>query len=157
MALLRSSRKPAGLQITASSWSGFQVSPAVRVQGQLPVVDSPVLPCFRPDPMDQAVETGGAMSEETRATIDRLHTILRPYMLRRLKSEVETQLPAKHEHVIYCKLSKRQRFLYDEFMSRASTRESLVSGGYLGVANCLMQLRKVCNHPDLFEVRPVRT
>ncbi len=109
------------------------------------------------DPMDKAVEAGGAMSEETKATIDRLHTILRPYMLRRLKSEVETQLPGKHEHVIYCKLSKRQRFLYDEFMSRASTRESLVSGGYLGVANCLMQLRKVCNHPDLFEVRPVRT
>jgi helicase SWR1 len=107
--------------------------------------------------MDKAVETGGTMSEETRATIDRLHTILRPYMLRRLKSEVETQLPGKHEHVIYCRLSKRQRFLYDEFMSRASTRESLISGGYLGVANCLMQLRKVCNHPDLFEVRPVRT
>ncbi len=107
--------------------------------------------------MEKAVEHGTTMTDETRATIERLHTILRPYMLRRLKSEVETQLPGKHEHVTYCKLSKRQRFLYDEFMSRASTRESLVSGGYLGVANCLMQLRKVCNHPDLFEVRPVRT
>nr|XP_031862415.1 uncharacterized protein CI109_001912 [Kwoniella shandongensis]KAA5529487.1 hypothetical protein CI109_001912 [Kwoniella shandongensis] len=109
------------------------------------------------NPMDKAVESGDAMDEETLATVAKLHTLLRPFILRRLKSEVETQLPGKFEHVVYCRLSKRQRFLYDEFMARASTREALTSGGYLGVMNTLMQLRKVCNHPDLFEVRPVRT
>jgi helicase SWR1 len=107
--------------------------------------------------MDKAVESGDVVDEEIMATISKLHTLLRPYILRRLKSEVETQLPGKFEHVVYCKLSKRQRFLYDEFMARASTKEALSSGGYLGVVNTLMQLRKVCNHPDLFEVRPVRT
>lgn len=107
--------------------------------------------------MDKAVESGDVIDEETLATVNKLHTLLRPFILRRLKSEVETQLPGKFEHVVYCRLSKRQRFLYDEFMSRASTREALTSGGYLGVVNTLMQLRKVCNHPDLFEVRPVRT
>ncbi|WVQ99637.1 hypothetical protein IAU59_006776 [Kwoniella sp. CBS 9459] len=109
------------------------------------------------NPMDKAIESGDAMDEETLATVAKLHTLLRPFILRRLKSEVETQLPGKFEHVVYCRLSKRQRFLYDEFMSRASTREALTNGGYLGVMNTLMQLRKVCNHPDLFEVRPVRT
>ncbi|WWC94487.1 hypothetical protein V866_001333 [Kwoniella sp. B9012] len=109
------------------------------------------------NPMDKAIETGDAMDEETLATVSKLHTLLRPFILRRLKSEVETQLPGKFEHVVYCKLSKRQRFLYDEFMSRSSTKEALTTGGYLGVMNTLMQLRKVCNHPDLFEVRPVRT
>ena len=107
--------------------------------------------------MEKAIELGGALSDEAKATVNRLHLILRPFILRRLKAEVETQLPGKFEHVIYCHLSKRQRYLYDEFMSRTSTKESLVSGGYLGVANCLMQLRKVCNHPDLFEVRAIRT
>jgi helicase SWR1 len=107
--------------------------------------------------MDKAVESGDVVDEEILATISKLHTLLRPFILRRLKSEVETQLPGKFEHVVYCKLSKRQRFLYDEFMDRASTKEALTSGGYLGVVNTLMQLRKVCNHPDLFEVRPVRT
>jgi helicase SWR1 len=107
--------------------------------------------------MDKAVESGDTLDEETLETVAKLHTLLRPFILRRLKSEVETQLPGKFEHVVYCRLSKRQRYLYDEFMSRASTREALTSGGYLGVANTLMQLRKVCNHPDLFEVRPVRT
>ena len=109
------------------------------------------------DPMDKAIETGDSLDAETLETVAKLHTLLRPFILRRLKSEVETQLPGKFEHVVYCRLSKRQRFLYDEFMSRASTREALTSGGYLGVVNTLMQLRKVCNHPDLFEVRPVRT
>ncbi|KLT40718.1 hypothetical protein CC85DRAFT_248951 [Cutaneotrichosporon oleaginosum] len=109
------------------------------------------------NPMDKAVESGETMDEGMIETVSKLHTLLRPFILRRLKSEVETQLPGKFEHVVYCRLSKRQRFLYDEFMSRASTRETLMSGGYLGVVNILMQLRKVCNHPDLFEVRPVRT
>lgn len=97
------------------------------------------------------------MDEETRATIGRLHTILRPYLLRRLKADVEKQMPGKYEHIIKCRMSKRQRFLYDEFMSRAQTKDTLSSGNFLSIINCLMQLRKVCNHPDLFEVRPVVT
>ncbi|KEP53382.1 helicase SWR1 [Rhizoctonia solani 123E] len=107
--------------------------------------------------MRHAVEAGNTMDEHTRDTIDKLHTVLRPYILRRLKCDVEQQLPAKHEHIVYCRLSKRQRYLYDEFMSRAQTKETLAGGNFLSIVNCLMQLRKVCNHPDLFEVRPILT
>jgi SNF2 family DNA or RNA helicase len=35
------------------------------------------------------------------------------------------------------------------------TRDTLSSGNLLSVINILMQLRKVCNHPNLFEPRPV--
>ncbi|TPX64697.1 hypothetical protein SpCBS45565_g05688 [Spizellomyces sp. 'palustris'] len=94
---------------------------------------------------------------ETRASVSRLHAVLRPYILRRLKADVEKQMPGKFEHVLKCRLSKRQRFLYDDFMSRAKTKEDLASGNYLSIVNVLMQLRKVCNHPDLFEERPVVT
>lgn len=45
--------------------------------------------------------------------------VLRPFLLRRLKADVERQMPRKYEHVLMCRLSKRQRFLYDDFMSRA--------------------------------------
>ncbi|KAF8756763.1 SNF2 family N-terminal domain [Rhizoctonia solani] len=107
--------------------------------------------------MRHAVESGETLDEQTRDTIDKLHTVLRPYILRRLKCDVEQQLPAKHEHIVYCRLSKRQRYLYDEFMSRAQTKETLAGGNFLSIVNCLMQLRKVCNHPDLFEVRPILT
>lgn len=35
------------------------------------------------------------------------------------------------------------------------TRDTLASGQFLSVMNILMQLRKVCNHPNLFEPRPI--
>ncbi|KAJ1555186.1 swr1 complex component [Cladochytrium tenue] len=111
-------------------------------------------------PVEQLVVDKGSSGEangQIRETIEKLHTILRPYLLRRLKADVEKQMPGKFEQVVYCKLSLRQRFLYDEFMSRAKTREDLASGDYLSILNCLMQLRKVCNHPDLFETRPIVT
>ncbi|XP_073971581.1 domino helicase isoform X3 [Rhodnius prolixus] len=93
-------------------------------------------------------------SEYNENIIKRLHKVLRPFLLRRLKSEVETQMPKKYEHIIMCRLSNRQRYLYDDFMSRAKTKETLATGNLLSVINVLMQLRKVCNHPNLFEVRP---
>ncbi|XP_068750575.1 helicase domino-like isoform X1 [Montipora capricornis] len=92
--------------------------------------------------------------EYNEGLIKRLHKVLRPFLLRRLKQEVETQMPKKYEHLVRCRLSKRQRYLYDDFMSKAKTKETLESGHFLSVINILMQLRKVCNHPDLFEPRP---
>ena len=90
--------------------------------------------------------------------INRLHGIIRPFVLRRLKKDVEKQLPGKFEHIVQCSLSRRQMFLYEEFMSRSSTRSALQKGGnYMGMMNVLMQLRKVCNHPDLFEPRSIIT
>lgn len=109
------------------------------------------------DVIDENDKTTQRMDEETRNTVSRLHQVLRPYLLRRLKKDVEKQMPGKYEHIIYCRLSKRQRYLYDDFMSRAQTKETLASGNFLSIINCLMQLRKVCNHPDLFEVRPIVT
>ncbi|KAF7592823.1 swr1 complex component [Aspergillus hancockii] len=109
-------------------------------------------------PVEQILEHGReTMDDEARQVVTKLHTVLRPYILRRLKADVEKQMPAKYEHVVHCRLSKRQRFLYDGFMSRAQTKETLASGNYLSIINCLMQLRKVCNHPDLFETRPIST
>ncbi|CEP12838.1 hypothetical protein [Parasitella parasitica] len=116
-------------------------------------------------PVDRMIENNtqqqqqqqAGMDEESRAAIQKLHTVLRPYLLRRLKADVERQMPEKHEHIVYCRLSKRQRYLYDDFMSRGKTKETLASGNFLSIINCLMQLRKVCNHPDLFEERPILT
>lgn len=93
-------------------------------------------------------------NEYNDVVIHRLHKILRPFLLRRLKADVEKQLPRKHELVKYCRLSKRQRYLYEEFMSLAQTKETLAKGSFFSVINVLMQLRKVCNHPNLFEPRP---
>jgi helicase SWR1 len=109
-------------------------------------------------PSDQILEHGREkMDDEARNIISKLHRVLRPHLLRRLKADVEKQMPAKYEHVEYCRLSKRQRELYDGFLNRDDTRGTLASGNYLSIINCLMQLRKVCNHPDLFIERAIMT
>lgn len=109
-------------------------------------------------PTNQILEQGRQeLDAEAQAVVKQLHSILRPYLLRRLKNEVEKQMPSKYEHVVYCRLSKRQRQLYDEFMGRKETREALSGGNYMSVIACLMSLRKVCNHPDLFETRQIVT
>ena len=92
-------------------------------------------------PLNSMVEGEKSVND---ALVARLHGVIRPFVLRRLKKDVEKQLPGKYEHVIMCTLSKRQRFLYEDFMARSSTRVSMSSGGgFLGMLNVLMQLRKV--------------
>lgn len=66
-------------------------------------------------------------------------------------------MPKKYFHIVTCPLSKRQRFLYEDYIGRRKTREQLASGSFLSMMGVLMQLRKVCNHPDLFETRPITT
>ncbi|XP_035000891.2 helicase SRCAP isoform X2 [Hippoglossus stenolepis] len=95
--------------------------------------------------------------EYNEGLVKRLHKVLRPFLLRRIKIDVEKQMPKKYEHVVRCRLSKRQRFLYDDFMAQSSTRETLASGHFMSVINILMQLRKVCNHPNLFDPRPIQS
>ncbi len=77
--------------------------------------------------------------------MERLHGVLRPFLLRRTKAEVEKQMPSKHEHVVRCRLSKRQRLLYDEYMAATEVQDTLAGGSFLGIINVLMQLRKVCH------------
>lgn len=107
------------------------------------------------NPMNNIIEGTASRNDNV---IKRLHGIIRPFVLRRLKKDVETQMPGKYEHVVKCQLSRRQMTLYEEFLSRSSTRQALKKGGnFVGMMNILMQLRKVCNHPDLFEPRSVIT
>lgn len=104
------------------------------------------------NPISGMVEGQEKVNKEV---IDRLHNVLRPFILRRLKRDVEKQLPMKHEHVIYCRLSRRQRNLYEDFIASSETQATLVSANFFGMISVIMQLRKVCNHPDLFEGRPI--
>lgn len=100
------------------------------------------------NPLEDMVAGRSALNE---SIVRRLQGLLRPFILRRLKRDVESQLPTKTEHVIRCRLSRRQRALYDEYMRRRETRKKFAEGG--GVFSVLLALRKVCNHPDLFAER----
>ena len=56
--------------------------------------------------------------EETLLIIRRLHKVLRPFLLRRLKKEVESQLPDKVEYVVKCDMSSLQKVLYQHMKKR---------------------------------------
>lgn len=94
--------------------------------------------------------------EETLLVIRRLHKVLRPFLLRRLKKEVEKDLPDKVEKVVKCKLSSLQQQLYQQMLKHnaffiGAGSEGATKGGIKGLNNKVMQLRKICNHPFVFD------
>ena len=92
--------------------------------------------------------------EEQLLVIRRLHKVLRPFLLRRLKKDVEKDLPDKQERVIKCKFSALQAKLYKQLVTYNKMSVSDGRGGKTGMrglSNMLMQLRKLCNHPFVFE------
>ncbi|GFS49742.1 hypothetical protein NPIL_418531 [Nephila pilipes] len=95
--------------------------------------------------------------EETILIIRRLHKVLRPFLLRRLKKEVESQLPEKVEYVVKCDMSALQRVLYRHMQTKGvlltdgSEKDKKGKGGAKTLMNSIMQLRKICNHPFMFQ------
>lgn len=92
--------------------------------------------------------------EEQLLVIRRLHKVLRPFLLRRLKRDVEKDLPDKTERVIKCNFSSLQAKLYKQLVTHNKLMVSDGKGGKTGMrglSNMLMQLRKLCNHPFVFE------
>jgi ATP-dependent helicase STH1/SNF2 len=92
--------------------------------------------------------------EEQILVIRRLHKVLRPFLLRRLKKDVEKDLPDKTEKVIKCKFSSLQARLYKQMVTHNKLVVSDGKGGKTGargLSNMIMQLRKLCNHPFVFD------
>ncbi|KAL9921619.1 chromatin-remodeling complex ATPase chain Iswi-like [Glossina fuscipes fuscipes] len=86
------------------------------------------------------------------ALIQRLHAVLKPFLLRRLKLEVENGLKPKNEIKISVGLSKMQREWYTKILMKDF---DIINGVGMMVKmrllNTLMQLRKCTNHPYLFD------
>ena len=78
-------------------------------------------------------------------------------MLRRLKKDVEQEIAPKTEEIIQCIMSHRQRVLYDRIKRKISSQDLFMLASSKAkvenLMNLVMQFRKVCNHPDLFERR----
>merc|ERR1719412_1656818 len=93
--------------------------------------------------------------EETILIIRRLHKVLRPFLLRRLKKDVESQLPDKVEYIIKCEMSGLQRTLYTQMQEKGIMKTEQTGGkrksGAKALLNTIMQLRKLCNHPFMFQ------
>uniref|UniRef100_A0A7N6FC39 DNA helicase n=1 Tax=Anabas testudineus TaxID=64144 RepID=A0A7N6FC39_ANATE len=87
--------------------------------------------------------------EQSRFERDRISQaklIMKPFILRRVKSEVLKQLPAKEEKVEFCSMSEKQQVLYQTLFNKL---KSSTNGEKRELCNVMMQLRKMANHPLL--------
>lgn len=111
---------------------------------------------LKPDIFDSAEEFQvhfNLASEDAQDTVvKRLHRVLRPFLLRRLKTDVEAALPPKVETKLFVGMSKMQRAWYQKLLSRdIDALSGSANANKTRLLNIVMQLRKVCNHPYLFD------
>lgn len=94
-----------------------------------------------------------AMTDMDQEKLGILSRALRPFILRRTKEQVATELPPCSEQTLYCQLEGDQRRLYDEL--REHYRASLLAqGGVAGrmqVLEALLRLRQASCHPGLLD------
>lgn len=83
-----------------------------------------------------------------------LRDLIDAYLLRRQKHEIKevSRMPGKTEHVLFCRLSSRQRALYEAYLKSDEVR-SIFRGSTMLFA-AVTFLRKICNHPDLIVPDP---
>ncbi|KAL6502913.1 Protein CHROMATIN REMODELING 8 [Orobanche hederae] len=78
-----------------------------------------------------------------------LRDLIMPYLLRRMKVDVNAKLPKKTEHVLFCSLTPEQRSVYRAFL--ASSEVEQIFDGNKNSLYGIDVMRKICNHPDLLE------
>nr|XP_016516023.1 PREDICTED: protein CHROMATIN REMODELING 8-like [Nicotiana tabacum] len=78
-----------------------------------------------------------------------LRDLIMPYLLRRMKADVNAHLTKKTEHVLFCSLTPEQRSVYRAFL--ASSEVEQIFDGNRNSLYGIDVMRKICNHPDLLE------
>ncbi|ETO10003.1 myb domain-containing protein, partial [Reticulomyxa filosa] len=93
---------------------------------------------------------------ECEEDVTKLHQLIKPYFLRRMKEDVAKFIPKKKETIIEVELTRLQKQYYRaileknrEFLNQSAS--SLSAKQVPSLMNIAMQLRKVCNHPYLIE------
>ncbi|KAI5063399.1 hypothetical protein GOP47_0021946 [Adiantum capillus-veneris] len=81
--------------------------------------------------------------------VGRLHKMLAPHLLRRVKKDVMKDLPPKKELILRVELSSLQKEYYKAILTRNYQLLSRKGGPQISLNNVVMELRKLCGHPYL--------
>jgi superfamily II DNA or RNA helicase len=89
--------------------------------------------------------------------MQQLQQIVSPFLLKRNKNQVATDLPEKTEEILWCAMGERQQYLYDEI--KAQVRKSLfleienkgIGENKLNILQAILKLRRICAAPQLLE------
>ncbi|XWS70486.1 hypothetical protein CRYUN_Cryun03dG0052200 [Craigia yunnanensis] len=83
--------------------------------------------------------------------ISRLHKMLAPHLLRRVKKDVMKELPPKKELILRVELSSKQKEYYKAILTRNYQILTRRGGPQISLINVVMELRKLCCHPYMLE------
>ena len=81
--------------------------------------------------------------------VNKLHLLLGPHMLRRLKADVLKSIPAKSEFIVRTNLAPMQKKFYKNVLTHNFESLKARSGAHTSLLNVMMELKKVSNHPYL--------
>ncbi|KAJ6319025.1 hypothetical protein OIU76_014380 [Salix suchowensis] len=98
---------------------------------------------------DNSADEALLSEEENLLIINRLHQVLRPFVLRRLKHKVENELPEKIERLVRCEASAYQKLLMKRVEDNLG---SIGNPKARSVHNSVMELRNICNHPYISQL-----
>lgn len=91
---------------------------------------------------------------DSEVVVQQLHRVLRPFLLRRVKADVEKSLLPKKEVNLYIGMSEMQVKFYKKILEKDIDAVNGANGNReqkTRLLNIVMQLRKCCNHPYLFD------
>ena len=78
-----------------------------------------------------------------------LHSLLKPYIIRRLKKDVEKSLPPKVEQILRVEMTRKQKTMYKMVLTKNYHFLSKGGKSQVSLINIMMQLRKTTNHVEL--------
>lgn len=96
-------------------------------------------------------EKDEAQRRATQEKLSHLHTAIAPFILRRTKETVESDLPPKTEKIIRVELSDVQLDYYKNILTRNYAALKDASGQKQSLLNIMMELKKISNHPYMFQ------
>jgi len=97
------------------------------------------------------------IEQKSEAEQNLLKQMISPFILRRMKQEVATDLPKITEQYVYCAMSESQANLYEEEKSKArnfiynTIEEQGMGKSSIQILQAITALRQIANHPDLFD------
>ena len=149
------------LQIQASMRVGLTGTPIENHLMELKALFDVVLPTYMPSEHDyREFFIKPIEKEQNLQRRQLLSRLIKPFVLRRKKGDVLTDLPEKTEEVFHCELSEEQRHLYREVLeqTRSQVMDDLKDPNkvvpYVHIFAILTQLKRVCNHPAVYLKQP---
>jgi DNA excision repair protein ERCC-6 len=115
--------------------------------GDLPVFEANFAQPIAAGAWSHATVLQAATAHQTAAV---LKDVIEPYLLRRLKRDVNSHLPSKTEQVLFCRLAPSQRAAYARFLRSQAVADVLDAKTPAFAA--ITTLRRLCNHPGLSAV-----